>query len=63
MYTAMEQMHNGELTGFMLEAETKEDITEQLANIVTEKTSWFVTDLETKNEYFFNEKSENLEQI
>ena len=63
MYTAMEQLHNGEFTGFLIEAETKEDMTEQLSLIVSEKTSWFVTDLETKNEYFFNENSENLEQI
>jgi hypothetical protein len=63
MYTAMEQLPNGEFTGFMLEAETKENITEQLINLVSEKTFWFITDLETKNEYFFNKNSENLEQI
>jgi len=63
MFKAMEQIPNGEFTGFILEAETKEDILSQIINSFSEKTGWFVIDEIKKIEYFYNSETESLEEI
>jgi len=63
MFLIMEQMTNGEFTGFISEAEDKEDALNQVSNWVTEKVSYLVINEETKEEFFFNENSTELERI
>jgi len=56
MFKAMEQLENGEFTGFILEAENEKEIISQISNSYSDKTEWYVINETTKEEEKILEK-------
>jgi len=66
MYKGMEQLISGEFTGFIIEAETKEGIVNQLIN-GDQKNSWYIVEEDSnsmvKKEWYYDRKTQTLESI
>jgi dsDNA-specific endonuclease/ATPase MutS2 len=64
MYRGMEQMQNGEFTGFIVEAEDEQSLINQLKNFSNaDNISWFVVNEDTNEEFLFDENEQILERI
>jgi metallophosphoesterase superfamily enzyme len=64
MYRGMEQMQNGEFTGFIVEAEDEQSLINQLKNFSNaENITWYVINEDTKEEFNYNEDEQILERI
>jgi hypothetical protein len=64
MYRGMEQMQNGEFTGFIVEAEDEQSLINQLKNFSNaDNISWFVVNEDTNEEFLFDKDEQILERI
>ena len=64
MYTAAEEMKSGEFTGFIVEAEDKEDLLEKLGFVYCDPScQWFITEKASGINYRVNESHTDLDII